>query len=150
MTPKVSLLFPASLDKGVRAELREFASHLQMDVATGQPFICLFSDDAKLQSLNRDFLGKDYPTDVLSFPNPEEEGSEAGLGELAISVERAQIQANEQGHSLNEELKILMLHGVLHLMGMDHESDAGKMRRVETKLRKQFGLPAGLIERSRR
>lgn len=150
MTPKVSLLFPASLDKAVRSELREFAALLQMDVATGQPFVCLFSDDAKLRDLNRDFLGKDYATDVLSFPNAEEEGSEEGLGELAISVERAAAQAQEQGHSLVAELKILMLHGVLHLMGLDHESDGGQMRRVETKLRKQLELPAGLIERSRK
>lgn len=150
MTPKASLLFPSSLDKDARAELREFAAQLQMDVATGQPFVCLFSNDAKLQELNREFLGKDYATDVLSFPNAEEEGSEEGLGELAISVERAAAQAAEQGHSLVAELKVLMLHGVLHLMGLDHETDGGKMRRVEAKLRKQYELPAGLIERSRR
>ncbi len=150
MSPKVSLLFPASLEKEARAELRDFAALLQLEVTTGQPFVCLFSDDKKLHELNREFLGKDYATDVLSFPNAEEEGSEEGLGELAISVERALAQGQEQGHGLVLELKILMLHGVLHLMGLDHENDSGQMRRIETKLRKQFGLPAGLIERSRK
>ena len=72
------------------------------------------------------------------------------LGEMAISVERAKEQANEFGHTLEDEIEILMLHGVLHLMGMDHERDSGRMRRAETQWRKTLGLPGGLIERAQR
>jgi probable rRNA maturation factor len=150
MGPKLSLLFPSAIDKEARAELRAFAELLRLEVTSGQPFVVLFADDNKLQQLNRDFRQHDYPTDVLSFPNPDPEGSEEGLGEVAISVDRASAQAAGQGHSTVEECKILLLHGVLHLMGLDHESDRGQMRRIESKLRAQFGLSAGLIERSRR
>jgi probable rRNA maturation factor len=83
---------------------------------------------------------------VLSFPEP---GPDDFLGELAISVERAREQARLLGHTIEEETKILMLHGVLHLLGMDHEKDRGRMARAETRQRKKLGLPAGLIERVR-
>ncbi len=69
------------------------------------------------------------------------------IGEIAISVDRAAAQAKEQGHSLADELRILMLHGALHLAGFDHEKDSGEMRRAEARWRKRFGLPLGLIER---
>ncbi len=101
---------------------------------------CLVSDDAELQRLNKQFRGKDYATDVLSFP-------EDGGGEIAISFDRATAQAAEMGHSVDEELRILMLHGVLHLNGLDHETDKGEMRRTEERWRKKLGLPAGLIKR---
>lgn len=130
--------------------MRSFAALLVEEVTSGQPFICLIADDERLRTLNRDFLQHDYATDVLSFPNPEEEGSEAGLGEVAISLERAAAQASEFGHAVETELKILLLHGVLHLMGLDHERDKGQMKSVESKLREQFGLPGGLIERTQR
>lgn len=126
--------------------MREFAEALCERVLEGNQFVCLISNDAHLQQLNADFLGHDYATDVLSFPS----GTEVDLGELAISIDRAAEQAATHGHSLLEELKILMLHGVLHLKGMDHETDRGQMRRVETRWRKEFGLPGGLIERSSR
>jgi probable rRNA maturation factor len=150
MVPKISLLFPPKTDPGLRAEMKSFAEQLRLDVTSGQPFVCLFAGDEKLAALNREFLGKDYPTDVLSFPNPEPEGSEEGLGEIAISLPRAAVQAAEFGHSLAEECKILLLHGVLHLMGLDHEGDRGQMRRVESKLRQELGLNQGLIERAKR
>ena len=67
---------------------------------------------------------------------------------MAISLDRASAQAKELGHSLDEELRILMLHGALHLCGMDHETDSGEMRRAETRWRKRFGLALGLIERA--
>lgn len=150
MLPKISLLFPPKTDPDLRTELKAFAEELRREVTTGQPFVCLFTHDRRMAALNREFRGKDEPTDVLSFPSIEPEGNEEGLGEIAISLPLAGRQASEQGHSTTIELKILLLHGVLHLMGLDHEKDRGQMRRVETKLRKQFGLPAGLIERGKR
>ncbi len=127
-----------------RKSLRAFARRLQAEVAGGRPFCCLLSDDRELRRLNRRFLGRDYPTDVLSFP--DRDGS---LGDIAISVDRARRQAAEFGHSLEEELSILMLHGVLHLLGMDHERDRGRMRRTEVRWRTALGLPAALLERTR-
>jgi probable rRNA maturation factor len=81
---------------------------------------------------------------VLSFPSA---GSDAFLGEIAISFARAKQQAAEHSHSVTQEIEILMLHGVLHLLGMDHEADRGQMARAERKWRETLGLPAGLIER---
>ncbi len=104
---------------------------------------CLVTTDVELRRLNRDFRGKDYPTDVLSFPSNMSDGS----GEIAISWDRAEAQANEMGHTVDDELRILMLHGMLHLIGMDHERDAGEMGRAEVRWRKKLGLAAGLIER---
>jgi probable rRNA maturation factor len=105
---------------------------------------CLISDDTHLRELNRKFRRKDYATDVLSFPS-----ADGAAGELAISLDRAAQQAAECGHSVEDELRILMLHGVLHLAGMDHETDSGEMARAETRWRKRLGLPPGLVERSR-
>ncbi len=106
----------------------------------------MITDDRELRRLNREFLQNDYPTDVLSFPSEAQEGD---LGEIAISSGRAAAQAAEFGHSLTAEIQILILHGVLHLIGMDHESDAGEMSRAEKRWRKRFNLPTGLIERVR-
>jgi probable rRNA maturation factor len=122
--------------------LRRFARKLQREVARGERFDCLVTGDAELRRLNREFRGKDYPTDVLSFP-----GSDGHLGDLAISAARARAQAREFGHTTEDEFRILMLHGVLHLMGMDHEADNGRMARAERRWRRELGLPNGLIER---
>src|SRR5262249_46651496 len=127
-----------------RASLRAFAEKLQAEVAGGRGFVCLLTDDPELRRLNREFRKKDYATDVLSFPAFEEGGS---LGEIAVSLDRARAQAKEHGHSVADEIRILMLHGVLHLTGMDHEADSGEMARAERKWRKLYGLPVGLIER---
>jgi len=129
-----------------RPGLRHFASDICAQVAEGRRFLCLVTGDAELRRLNREFRGQDTPTDVLSFPEPGQSGF---LGEMAVSSERAAVQAAEQGHDLDTELRVLMLHGLLHLLGYDHETDGGRMRRVETAWRKRLGLPAGLIERNR-
>jgi probable rRNA maturation factor len=129
-----------------RAGLLEFARRLQREVAGGASFCCLISNDRELLRLNREFLGKDYPADVLSFP---ESGARGEIGELAISAERAREQAARRGHSWQDEIRILMLHGVLHLVGLDHETDRGRMARVEKQWRARLGLPPGLIERAR-
>jgi probable rRNA maturation factor len=105
----------------------------------------MIARDAELQKLNREFLQHDYPTDVLSFPSGAQKGF---AGEIAISLDRARAQAIEQGHSVDNEIRILMLHGLLHLLGMDHERDRGAMRRAETKWRKALELPLALIERA--
>ncbi len=129
-----------------RKPLAQFAAQLSEQVAGGREFHCLLTDDKELRRLNREFLARDYATDVLSFPSATDE---PGLGEMAISVDRAREQASQLGHGIETEIRILMLHGLLHLLGMDHEADRGKMRRSETNWRKKLGLPAGLIERTK-
>jgi probable rRNA maturation factor len=111
----------------------------------------LLADDATLKNLNREYRGKDKATDVLSFPALQIEGaSEPLAGDLAVSLDTAARQAAAHGHSLQIEVKILLLHGLLHLAGYDHETDSGEMRQREAELRTRFRLPAGLITRSRR
>jgi len=135
--------------------LAAFARRLQKEVSKGRSFDCRITGDAELRKLNRQWRGKDYVTDVLSFPSgiglPARPGQvkPAPLGDLAISIARARAQAREFGHSTEDEVRILMLHGVLHLLGMDHEADSGQMARSEKRWRKALGLADGLIERVR-
>ena len=124
--------------------LSNFSITLSQDVAGGLTFTSLITNDRELQQLNKQFLGHDYPTDVLSFPS----AMPGHLGELAISVERADAQAKSFGHSRLDELRVLMLHGLLHLAGMDHETDRGAMSRAEKKWRSYFDLPPTLIART--
>jgi probable rRNA maturation factor len=107
----------------------------------------LLTTDAAIRGLNRRFRGKNKATDVLSFP-AEGVGAEGIAGDLVISVTTALGQAAEQGHSLSTEIKVLILHGLLHLAGYDHEADDGRMARRERLLRGKLGLPQGLIERA--
>ena len=130
---------PASLK---RRAISDFARRLEKEVAKGRAFDCLVTGDAELRRLNRDFRGKDFATDVLSFPTPGPR-----LGDLAVSLARARAQAREFGHSTEDEIGILLLHGVLHLLGYDHETDNGRMARAERRWRARLGLPNGLIER---
>lgn len=110
----------------------------------------LLTGDRQMRRLNREFRRKDYSTDVLSFPAAATVDGQAEIaGDLAISVDTAARQAGEFGHPLATELQILVLHGVLHLGGYDHEADRGQMARKESALRRRFGLAAGLIERTR-
>jgi probable rRNA maturation factor len=97
-----------------------------------------------MRSLNRQFKGKDYTTDVLSFPAD----SRGFLGDIVIAAGVAADQARFAGHSLRTELRVLSLHGLLHLLGYDHDGDEGRMARVEARLRRKAGLPEGLIERA--
>ena len=103
------------------------------------------TSNRELQELNRRFRRKDKPTDVLSFPSAIPELA----GDIAISADIAAANAADIGHSTESELKILILHGLLHLARYDHETDHGEMQARETKLRQQLGLPTGLIERTR-
>ncbi len=105
----------------------------------------LLTTDTGIRELNRRFRKKNKATDVLSFP--VEDAGFGLAGDLAISVETAARQAQEQGHRLSVELRVLMLHGLLHLAGYDHEADGGEMARKERRLRAKLRLPQGLIER---
>ena len=127
-----------------RRTVERFALRLQKEVAKGKPFDCLITGDADLRRLNREFRGQDYATDVLSFPAAP---PAANLGDLAISLGRARAQARVYGHDIEQEVRILMLHGLLHLLGMDHETDDGRMQRAEKRWRTKLGLANGLIER---
>ena len=129
-----------------RVALVRFLREAQAAVGLKGEVAVLLAGDKTLRRLNKQFRGKDKATDVLSFPATKEGGAKHG-GDLAISYETAQQQADEHGHSLGEELRVLMLHGLLHLAGMDHETDDGEMAKREAKLRKKLKLPVGLIAR---
>jgi probable rRNA maturation factor len=128
-----------------RRVVQRFARQLQAEVTRGRPFDCLVTGDAELRRLNKQFRGEDCATDVLSFAGADP----ASLGDIAISLQRARAQAGEFGHSVEQEVSILMLHGVLHLMGMDHQAGDGRMARAEKRWRVRLGLAHGLIERVR-
>ena len=103
----------------------------------------LITGNRRLRELNHRFRQKDKPTDVLSFPSPDDGG-----GDISISAEIAAANAACYGHPVSDELKILILHGLLHLAGYDHERDNGEMAARETVLRRRLKLPTTLIERS--
>ena len=122
--------------------------------ARGEVTVALVSD-GRMRALNRVFRGKDYATDVLSFPvdgSARDAVSSAThyLGDIVIASGVAERQADEAGHPVSTELKILALHGLLHLLGYDHDKDEGLMARTEARLRKRAGLIEGLIERGTR
>ena len=111
----------------------------------------LVASSAALRSLNRQFRGQDHPTDVLSFPaqSPREKRERDGyLGDIAISAELARRNGRLFGHGSAAEIKVLILHGLLHLAGYDHQSDSGAMARCELRLRRQLKLPHALTERA--
>lgn len=113
----------------------------------------LVTSSAAVRALNRQFRGKNKATDVLSFPftSPDGNSRKAELaGEIAISADIALQNAVRLGHSAAQEIKILTLHGILHLAGMDHERDNGEMASREATLRRVLRLPAALIERTDR
>ncbi len=130
-----------------RAGLTRFLRSAQTAAALDGDVDVLLSDDRALRRLNRQFRGKNKATDVLSFPAPAEWAGEHA-GDLAISLETAARQAAEYRLTLRDEVRILLLHGVLHLAGMDHEIDDGEMAGHEAALRRQLRLPAGLIARA--
>jgi probable rRNA maturation factor len=129
-----------------KLSLARFAARARRELKLGSVNI-LLTDDREVRDLNRTFRKKDKPTDVLSFPAIPETGDEFA-GDIAISVEYAAHSAQRFELELQQELKILILHGLIHLSGHDHEIDNGEMARIESRLRRQLGLPAGLIARS--
>ena len=109
--------------------------------------------DAEVRALNRRYRRKDRPTDVLSFPTLPVASAfrrKEHLGDIIIATGVAKRQAREAGHSPQTELRVLALHGLLHLLGYDHDDGDGRMARVEARLRRKGGLQAGLIERAHR
>ncbi|MGJ5818536.1 rRNA maturation RNase YbeY [Paludibaculum fermentans] len=147
MSPEPLLIFETRTRGLKRRELQKYAWELLRNLAPGRSYCALVTGDEELRRLNNEFRGQDYATDVLSFPSDSPAGS---LGDIAISVDRAAAQAAEHGHDTPTEIQILLLHGLLHLLGHDHETDKGLMRRLEAKWRRKLGLPTGLIERSGR
>jgi probable rRNA maturation factor len=138
--PQKNLHLPAA------RTLARFLIEAQAAVRLKGEVSVLLTTDAAIRKLNRQFRGTNKATDVLSFP-AEGVGAEEIAGDLAISVPSARKQAAEQGHSLSVEVKVLILHGLLHLAGYDHEADEGQMARRERLLRARLGLSQGLIER---
>jgi probable rRNA maturation factor len=123
---------------------REFAAGALKVIGDGKrDATIVFVSDAAIRKLNRQFRGKDYATDVLSFPSQHEAfetGAETNLGEIVISLDRAQIQAKVNGLTTDNEVAQLVLHGLLHLCGYDHETDKGEMNRLELKTRRKLGI----------
>lgn len=105
----------------------------------------LLTDDNEISQINREFRGIDKATDVLSFPS--EPFPNAPLGSIIISVDKVQCVAEELGHSPDDEIALLFIHGILHLLGYDHEVDSGEMRERERELVNEFNLPLSLIVR---
>jgi probable rRNA maturation factor len=162
IAPRLRVVVTDGRGRSVRAPgLAAWLARVAPRAAQGEVAVALVSD-ARIRALNKQFRRKDEPTDVLSFPydaaglrtsNSAPRGSHLAsrsLGEIAISTVTARRQAREAGHSYLSELKVLALHGLLHLLGYDHDhpADRGRMVRVERRLRARGGLRAGLIERS--
>ena len=140
--PGTPSLAAAALSK---SGLTRFVNRAREAVGLHGDVDVLLSGDATLRRLNKTFRGKNKATDVLSFPAAENPDGHAG--DLAISLDTAVRQATAFGHSLRDEVRILLLHGLLHLSGMDHEIDNGEMAALEARLRVELHLPTTLIER---
>ena len=130
-----------------RLVLTRFLARARRAAGLRGPVNVLVTSNAEMKSLNRRFRGKDKPTDVLSFPAPPDANKNLA-GDIAISAEIATQNARFLGHNPAVEVKILILHGILHLRGYDHERDHGQMARREQELRRELHLPLGLIERT--
>jgi probable rRNA maturation factor len=138
---------PGLKDHGLSASgLSRFVNRARATVGLKGEVDVLLASDAQIRSLNKSFRGKDKATDVLSFPAPPEIFKQHA-GDLAISLETAVRQARMYGHSLRDEVRTLLLHGLLHLSGLDHETDSGEMAVREAALRQRLRLPTTLIER---
>ncbi len=127
-------------------DLRPFLVRARKAVPLTGDVSVLLTSDREIRRLNRAFRHKDKATDVLSFPAPAFPANTAG--DLAISLDTAARQAKQFGHPLEIEIKILLLHGLLHLAGLDHETDSGEMAAREDQLRSRFRLPVTLIART--
>lgn len=143
MIDSASEIYNLSESKFVRADLDSFITRAleSLPESQGKYISIAFANDSEIQKLNLDFRGKDMPTDILSFPaTPEKFEDPKFLGEIVISNDRAKEQAAENGLSLELELKQLILHGIIHLCGYDHETDDGEMNDTEHRLRAKLSI----------
>ena len=134
--PQINLFNDQSVEDVNAADLEAFLMHLAEELSLEDGFSVRLVDDGEMRAFNDRYAGADKATDVLSFPIEPGPGY-AYLGDILISVETA---ARQQSHGLANELKVLALHGTLHLLGYDHESDNGEMEALEMSLRKEMGL----------
>jgi probable rRNA maturation factor len=135
------VILEKKVDGAAAAELNRFVRKAQLLARVTGEVAVLITGNAQVQQLNRRFRGKNKPTDVLSFPRSEG-------GDIAISSDIARENARHYGHAFTDELKVLILHGMLHLAGYDHERDNGRMAAREARMRAQLRLPTALIERA--
>jgi probable rRNA maturation factor len=119
-------------------DIKEFLTSKEVEL--------IFMSDDDIAVINSEFREKNSPTDVLSFPL--EEMPNSPLGTIVISIDKAKNKAEELGHSVDDEISLLFIHGLLHLLGYDHEDDDGQMREKEREIIKEFDLPDSLIVRS--
>ena len=135
-----------NLQRKVKVQSDDFRSFVKacdsIDEAAGKTFSIAFISDRRMKELNQFFRGKDTTTDVLSFPHEPDEfdSDKTNLGDIVISAEQAQRQAKENGLTLDDEIKQLILHGILHLCGYDHETDNGEMNTREIELRDKLSI----------
>jgi probable rRNA maturation factor len=135
--------YPEAAARGLRPWLAELVAALAPAAARGGErgagLGVRFASDREVRRVNRGFRGKDQPTDVLSFPGEDEPaGGSPYLGDILISVPAARRQAAAAGHGVERELRRLLLHGLLHCLGHDHETDGGEMERLERRLRRAW------------
>jgi len=145
----VSVVEEGSLNTNAKG-LGSWLARVAPRSARGEVTIAILPD-AKVRKLNRVYRRIDKVTDVLAFPtsvSPQPSARSPFLGDIVIARGKARKQAEKLGHSLVAELRVLALHGLLHLLGYDHENDSGRMARTEARLRRKAGLPLGLIARS--
>ena len=134
---EIVLLNPNHYPEAGTRRLHQWLAPLVADLAPEAESLGVrFVGDREMRRVNRQFRGKDETTDVLSFPgDPADTGH---LGDILISVPKARRQAEAAGHGVDREVKVLLLHGVLHCLGYDHEADQGEMERLERKLRRTW------------
>ncbi len=136
--PAVTLLNRNGYAEAAAGALRPWLEAVVGSLAPGYDSLAVrFTGDRAIRRLNREFRGRDAATDVLSFPGgPTPEGRH--LGDIAVSVPAARRQARDRGHGVERELRLLVLHGLLHCLGYDHERDGGEMARLERRLRRRW------------
>ena len=126
--------------------LAKFVAQACRAVGLNGAVTVMVTHSREMRSLNARFRGKNQATDVLSFPSPT--AGNGFAGDIAVSLDIAARNARSLGHSVSQEIQILVLHGILHLAGYDHEHDDGEMATQEVRLRRRLALPTGLIERA--
>lgn len=142
-----AVVFDAAARELNLGPLEDFVRDARRAAGLGGQVSVLITSNSSMRQLNSRFRGKNSATDVLSFPAVESNGF---AGDIAISIDFAARNSRALGHSVADEIRILILHGILHLAGYDHEKDRGEMETKETALRRKLALPTGLIERSLR